>query len=56
MIPKVPCKNCKIRHFGCHSDCDDYLIYKSEMERQRKLRLDEREKINFHIKEKGRLL
>ncbi len=55
MIPTVPCKNCKIRHFGCHSDCEKYLKYKAEMERQRILRTEQKEEIDFHISEKGRL-
>ena len=25
-----PCKNCKTRHEGCHSSCEDYLAWKAE--------------------------
>ena len=56
MIPSVPCKNCSDRKVGCHSDCEKYLIYKNEMERQRMLRTEQKEEIDFHISEKGRLL
>ncbi|WP_448901265.1 hypothetical protein [Eubacterium sp.] len=55
MIPKVPCKNCSERKVGCHSDCKKYLTYKNEMERQRMLRTEQKEEIDFHICEKGRL-
>lgn len=55
MIPKVPCKNCSERKVGCHSDCKKYLTYKNEMERQRMLRTEQKEEIDFHISEKGRL-
>ncbi len=24
---KVPCKNCKGKHLGCHSDCKAYIKY-----------------------------
>lgn len=28
---KVPCKDCDKRHLGCHSTCEDYKLYKSEV-------------------------
>lgn len=56
MIPSVPCKNCSDRKVGCHSNCEKYLKYKAEMERQRILRTEQKEEIDFHISEKGRLL
>ena len=27
----VPCKDCEIRKIGCHSCCDSYIKYKSEL-------------------------
>lgn len=52
MIPKVPCKGCSDRKVGCHSDCEKYLKYKAEMERQRILRTEQKEEIDFHICER----
>lgn len=33
---KVYCLNCKKRHLGCHSDCEDYKKYKEELEHIKK--------------------
>lgn len=55
MIPKVPRKGCSDRKVGCHSDCEKYMKYKEEMERQRAIRTEQKEEIDFHICEKGRL-
>lgn len=30
---KPPCKNCKIRHEGCHSKCVDYLDYRAKKDK-----------------------
>ena len=29
----APCKGCKKRYPGCHSQCEDYLVYKEENEK-----------------------
>lgn len=31
MKPQSPCYNCKNRKANCHSNCDDYLAYKQEL-------------------------
>lgn len=30
MKPQAPCKDCKDRHSGCHSECEKYKTYKDE--------------------------
>lgn len=29
----VPCKDCKNRHNGCHTDCQDYKSYKTKIQK-----------------------
>ena len=29
------CQGCQDRHLGCHSDCEDYLMRKAELDRVR---------------------
>lgn len=41
-----PCKECPDRHIGCHADCEDYLIFKSECDRIRQNEQAERKTIN----------
>ena len=33
MIMKPPCKDCPDRQVGCHSTCEKYLLYKSELDK-----------------------
>ena len=37
----APCKDCTKRELGCHDRCDDYKLFKAELERVRKNRDDE---------------
>lgn len=30
---RVPCKDCTKRHLHCHSSCDEYKQYKSEVDK-----------------------
>lgn len=30
--PKAVCKDCKRRNPGCHSNCQDYISFKKELE------------------------
>lgn len=32
MIPKSPCLHCEERHTGCHSKCDKYIDYRSDLD------------------------
>ncbi len=31
---KAPCRNCKERYLGCHEDCQLYILYKDEKEKE----------------------
>ena len=33
MKPSSPCHFCELRHLGCHSDCDAYKEYCTELAR-----------------------
>jgi hypothetical protein len=39
----VPCKGCKLRRVGCHSDCVEYLTYAKEKDEIREKRRKETE-------------
>lgn len=41
-----PCKGCKERTLGCHSNCDEYLDYRHKVDAENK----EKEKQNFYAK------
>ena len=41
-LPLSPCKNCKERHIGCHSDCGRYLDFQIEIKEYHKMVSDER--------------
>lgn len=30
MANNQPCLNCERRHFGCHSECEDYLAMRDQ--------------------------
>lgn len=30
---KVPCRNCKDRKLGCHSECERYKVWQAENEK-----------------------
>lgn len=34
----APCRDCKKRHMGCHSECEDYKAFGEERERLRQAR------------------
>lgn len=55
MIPTVPCKNCKIRHFGCHSDCDGYKQYRKLLEEHNQAEEKRKYDEDFYFREKERL-
>ena len=29
----APCKDCDRRHTGCHSECDDYKMFRAEQDK-----------------------
>ena len=33
MDNNTPCKDCEIRHMGCHSSCEEYKHWKYEWDR-----------------------
>lgn len=37
-IPSAPCKDCPDRKAGCHTICEKYLTYKSELDTYNKMR------------------
>ena len=55
MIPTAPCKNCKIRHFGCHSDCDGYKQYRKLLEEHNQAEKKRKYDEDFYFREKERL-
>lgn len=32
----APCKNCKDRYLGCHSECEKYIAYKDDRQAMHK--------------------
>lgn len=46
---KSPCKNCKLRHEGCHSGCVDYMSWKAKLDELRERERMEREAVNTLI-------
>lgn len=44
-----PCKHCKERYFGCHSECERYKEYDELNKKIRELRLVEFNKINYDV-------
>lgn len=47
-----PCKDCKDRHFKCHSDCKKYLNFKRVLNTYNK-KLKEEKRLYFAILGKG---
>ncbi len=39
--PSVVCKDCKKRNPGCHSDCQDYISFKKELDEYNSKRKEE---------------
>ena len=37
----APCKDCRERHHGCHSECEKYLAFSKENEERRKAKAAE---------------
>lgn len=35
-MTKSPCKDCESRKVGCHSQCEKYLNFRDEYEKQKK--------------------
>lgn len=33
-----PCKDCTMRHPLCHSECEDYILYRDKIDKVRKSR------------------
>lgn len=44
-MPLSPCKDCPVRHVGCHSDCSKYIHYREEVDKENKIRR-EKEQMN----------
>lgn len=42
-----PCKDCKTRHSGCHSECSNYLDWKKEYSDQKEKICKEKQKNNL---------
>ena len=38
---KTPCKDCEDRVYGCHSTCDKYKAFQTELERIKHAKKDE---------------
>jgi hypothetical protein len=36
-IPDNPCFECKKRCIGCHSDCNEYRLYRAELNERNKI-------------------
>ena len=53
-----PCKGCPDRFVGCHSQCEGYLSYVEEKDKQtkrmRKIKYDEDQVLSIITKKKGR--
>ena len=51
----APCKGCKLRRVGCHSDCVEYLTYAKENDEIREKRRKETEILftTLKLKEKA---
>ncbi|MBP5720443.1 MAG: hypothetical protein J6W82_05205 [Bacteroidales bacterium] len=43
MIKISPCKDCELRHAGCHADCAIYGEWKAERDEEKKQRFVQRE-------------
>lgn len=43
----APCKDCKNRTLGCHSNCDEYILYRSDRDKFLKEKFEAREKDNL---------
>ena len=33
-----PCKDCPKRHMLCHAECNDYALYRREIDRKREVK------------------
>lgn len=44
---KNPCKGCKVRHMGCHADCENYAEWKSNLNDNKTKWYEERSKENY---------
>lgn len=45
----APCKGCKDRVLGCHSECDKYKAYQAENERIKELERKDKEYYAFYM-------
>lgn len=37
-MPTSPCKDCDKRFIGCHGSCDDYKVFRTELDRINQLK------------------
>lgn len=35
MIKQTPCKNCDRRQVGCHSKCDNYRLFREQIDKKK---------------------
>lgn len=47
-VPKSPCYKCERRSINCHSNCDEYIDFRVDM--------DEYNKMVYKTKEKNRVM
>ena len=44
--PQAPCRGCSDGYIGCHSKCEGYVVYKSELNRRNvTIRTNKKQKI-----------
>ena len=47
----APCRDCKKRHMGCHSECEEYKRFDEECEQRRRQRALQGETLDY-VKER----
>ena len=52
---KNPCKNCEKRELKCHSSCEEYKLYRAELDSINEKRRAYNEKVSFEVYEKERM-
>lgn len=55
---KNPCLNCEKRIVGCHGSCEDYKVFRKDLDAQNKRRREEKQKVrcvdDYCFETKGR--